>query len=56
MEDPKLNIEEYLDKRTNELLALSESELKALGEAGKQKREEKEDEEVQKIMEKHHVC
>ncbi len=56
LEDPKLNTEEYLDKRTSELLEMPESELKTLGESGKKKREEREDEEIQKIMERHHVC
>jgi hypothetical protein len=45
-----------LDKRTSELLALSDEALKMLGESGKKKREEAEDEEVRQIMEKHHVC
>ena len=56
LDDPERNTEEYLDKRTEELLKLPESELKALGEAGKKAREAKEDEEVRKIMESHHVC
>ena len=56
LEDPKLNTEDYLDKKTTELLALSDEALKTLGESGKQKREEREDEEVRKIMESHHVC
>ncbi|MDP1690051.1 MAG: HD domain-containing protein [bacterium] len=56
LDDSDKNTEEYLDKRTNELLALSDEELKALGESGKKKREEAEDEEIQQIMSKHHVC
>ncbi len=56
LEDPARNTEDYLDTKTIELLTLPDDELKGLGESGKQKREEKEDEEVQKIMEKHHVC
>ncbi|HEX8947125.1 MAG TPA: HD domain-containing protein [Candidatus Paceibacterota bacterium] len=55
LEDPSRNTEEYLDARTGELLTLSDDELRALGEAGKQKREEKEEEEVGKILQKHHV-
>lgn len=55
LEDPKLNTEEYLDKRTMELLALPEVELKKLGESGKKRREEAEEAEVRKILEKHHV-
>jgi poly(A) polymerase/tRNA nucleotidyltransferase (CCA-adding enzyme) len=56
LDDSGKNTEEYLDKRTSEMLALPEDELKRLGESGKQKREAVEDEEVRHIMEKHHVC
>jgi poly(A) polymerase/tRNA nucleotidyltransferase (CCA-adding enzyme) len=56
LDDSAKNTEEYLDKRTSEMLALPEDELKRLGELGKQKREAVEDEEVRHIMEKHHVC
>ena len=56
LEDPKLNNEDYLDKRAQDLLGMPENELKMLGELGKKKREEREDEEVRQIMEKHHVC
>lgn len=55
LEDPKRNSEKYLDARTTELLALSDIELKTLGEAGKKRREEAEEEEVKKILDKHHV-
>ncbi|MCR4333403.1 MAG: HD domain-containing protein [Patescibacteria group bacterium] len=56
LDDSAKNTEEYLDKRTAELLEISDEELQKLGEAGKQRREAAEDEEVQKIMSKHHVC
>jgi putative nucleotidyltransferase with HDIG domain len=56
LDDSAKNTEDYLDKRTSELLALSDEELKALGESGKKKREAAEDEEVRQIMSKHHVC
>ncbi|OYV63700.1 MAG: hypothetical protein B7X03_00900 [Parcubacteria group bacterium 21-58-10] len=56
LDDSAKNTSEYLDKRTGELLKMSEEELKKLGEAGKQRREAAEDEEVRQIMEKHHVC
>ncbi len=56
LENPDLNTAEYLSGRVAQLLEMPEEDLKALGESGKKKREEKEDEEVQKIMEKHHVC
>jgi poly(A) polymerase/tRNA nucleotidyltransferase (CCA-adding enzyme) len=56
LEDPKRNSEEYLDSRTVELLKLPETDLKALGEAGKRKKEEAEEAEIKKIQEKHHVA
>ena len=56
LENPKLNTEDYLDKRTVDLLGLPDNDLKILGDSGKKKREEREDEEVKKIMDKHHVC
>ncbi|HYE22941.1 MAG TPA: HD domain-containing protein [Candidatus Paceibacterota bacterium] len=55
LEDPKHNTEDYLDSRTKELLALPDTELKELGDSGKRKRELAEEEEVSKILEKHHV-
>lgn len=56
LEDPLKNTEEYLDQRTEELLALPEKELKELGESGKKRREEAEEQEIREILEKHHVC
>lgn len=56
LDDSDKNTEEYLDRRTTELLEMPEKELRELGEAGKARRESAEDEEVRQIMEKHHVC
>lgn len=56
LEDPKLNTETYLDKRTEELLELPENELRELGESGKRRREAEEEREIKEILEKHHVC
>lgn len=55
LEDPGRNTEQYLDIRTKELLELSESELRKLGESGRKTKEEKEGQEVQKILKKHNV-
>ncbi|KND51505.1 MAG: poly(A) polymerase [Parcubacteria bacterium C7867-007] len=55
LEDPARNTQEYLDIRTKELIALSPEMLKELGDSGKRKREEKESEELNKILEKHGV-
>ncbi len=56
LDDASRNTQEYLDMRTAELLGLPEHELKELGEAGKKRREAAEDEEISRIMDKHHVC
>ena len=56
LDDSSLNTEEYLDKRTGQLLEMPENTLRKLGEAGKERREAAEDEEIKHIMEKHHVC
>lgn len=56
LDDSTKNNEDYIDKRTEELLKMPEDELKKLGESGKQRREAAEDEEIKHIMEKHHVC
>lgn len=56
LEDASRNTEEYLDTRTADLLALSDEDLQELGESGKKRREEEEDAEIQKILNKHHVC
>jgi hypothetical protein len=56
LDTPAKNTVEYLQERATELLSLSDTELKELGESGKRKREEQEEAELQKILEKHHVC
>lgn len=55
LEDPGRNTEQYLDLRTKEMLDMPESELREMGESGKRRKEEREQEEVQKILKKHHV-
>lgn len=55
LEDSGKNTEDYLDKRTNELLDLSDDDLKKLGESGKKKKEEEEEAAIKEIMDKHHV-
>jgi poly(A) polymerase/tRNA nucleotidyltransferase (CCA-adding enzyme) len=55
LEDPNLNSEEYLEKRTQELAKLPDNELKALGEEGKEKKAEAEAKEIEKIHKRHHV-
>ncbi len=55
LDDPLKNTEEYLDKRTGELLKLTSIELKELGEAGKRRQEEAEQAEIKKIERKNNV-
>jgi poly(A) polymerase/tRNA nucleotidyltransferase (CCA-adding enzyme) len=55
LDDPSKNTEEYLQKQTRALAQLSEAELKKLGESGKDKKEEADAAEVQKLRAKHHV-
>ena len=55
LDDPGLNTEEYLQKRAGEMNALPESELKKLGQAGKEKKDEEEEKELKKIRGKYHV-
>src|SRR5690606_24215464 len=42
LEDPKKNTAEYLENRAKELVALPESELKVLGEQGREKKDAEE--------------
>jgi poly(A) polymerase/tRNA nucleotidyltransferase (CCA-adding enzyme) len=55
LDDSDRNNEDYLDKRTKELLLLSDSDLSKLGESGKKRREEEDAAAIRKIMEKHSV-
>ncbi len=55
LDDPSYNNEEWLFSETKKLAELPEKELKKLGEAGKEKREELESAEIEKIMEKYRV-
>src|SRR3989344_5839415 len=55
LDDPQQNTEEYLNSRAKELAKLPDNELKVLGEQGKDKKEEADSAEVQKLRAKHHV-
>ncbi len=55
LDDPVLNTEEYLQKRTTGLSVLSEEELKKLGTEGKMRKEEEEKKELAKIRGKYRV-
>lgn len=55
LEDPKKNTEEYLKERARKLSMLPETELKALGEEGKEKKDEEEQKELDEIRKRHWV-
>lgn len=55
LDEPTRNTEEYLDNRTKELAQLPESELRALGEEGKDKKAEAEEAELKEIRKKYGV-
>ena len=55
LDDPKKNTGDYLEKRVSELSKLPEKELKELGEAGKDRKEEEDDAAIQQLRKKHHV-
>lgn len=55
LEDPKLNTEEYLSKKSLELIKLSEKELREMGESGKEKKEKVNEVEIKKLRTKRKV-
>jgi tRNA nucleotidyltransferase (CCA-adding enzyme) len=55
LDDPAKNTEEYLEKRAQDMNEMAEEDLKKLGEAGKDRKEEEDLAEVQKLRSKHHV-
>lgn len=55
LDDPELNTELYLNKRTLELSKMSDIELKKLGEEGKEKKDAEEEKELTEIRKRHWV-
>ena len=55
LEDPGKNAPQYLDKRALELSALPDEDLKAIGDAGKERKLEEEQGEIGKLREKYRV-
>ncbi len=55
LENPALNTDEYLKKRSKELAKLDAIELKKLGESGKETKEKEEEKKIDKIRKKHWV-
>ena len=55
LDDPAKNTEEYMEKRSKEMMMLPEKELQELGEAGKERKGEEDEAAVQELRKKHHV-
>lgn len=55
LEDPEKNTPDYLEHRTSELLALSDTALEALGTAGKEAKDKEEQAEIKEIHRSHKV-
>ncbi|MES3005052.1 MAG: CCA tRNA nucleotidyltransferase [Patescibacteria group bacterium] len=55
LDDPLKNTEEYMETKAIELMQLPPDELKALGESGKESKEEADEIEVKKIRKEHKV-
>ena len=55
LENPTLNTSEYLEKKAQELIKLSDIELKKIGEEGKDKKDEAEAEKLEEIRKKYWV-
>ncbi|OHA46124.1 MAG: hypothetical protein A2541_02875 [Candidatus Taylorbacteria bacterium RIFOXYD2_FULL_36_9] len=55
LENPTLNTEEYLNKRTKELVKLDALELEKLGESGKETKEKEEKKKIEDIRKKYWV-
>ena len=55
LENPALNTEEYLNKRTVELSKMSDIDLQKLSEKGKKTKEKQEEIEISKIRDKYYV-
>ncbi len=55
LDDPKKNTPEYLEKKSIELMNMSEKELETMGKKGKEKKDKEEEEKIKSIRKKHFV-
>ena len=55
LDNPKKNTKKYLGELVRSLNVLSDVELKALGQKGKEKKEEIEEKEIEKLHSKHGI-
>jgi tRNA nucleotidyltransferase (CCA-adding enzyme) len=56
LEDPAKNSREYLLKEAKRFNELSDDNLREMGESGKKKRDEREEAELQEILNRNHIC
>jgi tRNA nucleotidyltransferase (CCA-adding enzyme) len=56
LEDPAKNSREYLLKGAKRFDELSDDNLREMGESGKKKRDEREEAELQEILNRNHIC
>jgi len=56
LEDPTKNTVEYLENTAQKLMKMDVSDLRELGEKGKQKQREEEETAIKEIQKKHHVA
>lgn len=55
LDDPELNTKEYLEKRTKEMVKMTDEEVEKLGQSGKERKAKEEEKEVTEIRKKYHV-
>ena len=55
LDEPEKNTQEYLENKAGNLMKSDDAELRKLGEAGKDRREDEDEAAIQKLREKHHV-
>ncbi|MDE1925304.1 MAG: CCA tRNA nucleotidyltransferase [Patescibacteria group bacterium] len=55
LDDPAKNTSEYLDAKAQELVKLSDEQLRSLGQGGKEKKEQAEETEIQELRKKYFV-
>ncbi|MBI5470149.1 HD domain-containing protein [Candidatus Kaiserbacteria bacterium] len=55
LDDASKNAQDYMEKRSQELMQVPDAELKKMGEKGKDRREEEDEAAVEELRKKHHV-
>jgi tRNA nucleotidyltransferase (CCA-adding enzyme) len=55
LDEPTKNTSDYLEKRSQELAKLNDEDLKKMGEAGKERKDEEDEAAIKALRDKHHV-